>query len=410
MLVCLTSFASNSTYLQTLNREESWKQDIRTFKEELPKRHLNPFTILSKDSFLKECDQLEADVPKLTDAQIYVRLMQILAKIGDGHTSAYGGVSSKFKAWPVGLRRLSDGWFVGAQDKHLPGMIGCRVLKIGKVDINVAAQKAITLVPHENDSWILSQTPGLLTNSDMMRALGVLGAPAQDSITVLDKQGKPLTVDLSNAKFPFEMKDIVRVDRSKTPAFEFAKKNYGYKFLEGEKVLYLAYNRCASDPENPSGKFFQTMWEEIDAKKPAALVIDLRANGGGNSSIFYPVLKGLSTRGDLNRYGKVYCLIGRGTFSSAMMNAIELRKQTKAILVGEPTGGSPNSFGETKTFELPYSKINVQYCTKRFDLTDGKEQTVAPDVMLNESSSTYFAGRDYVFDAVVARILKTAKG
>jgi hypothetical protein len=41
-------------------------------------------------------------------------------------------------------------------------------------------------------------------------------------------------------------------------------------------------------------------------------------------------------------------IIGGRTFSAAMTNAIDFRKETKAILVGEPAGERPNGYQETK--------------------------------------------------------------
>ncbi len=398
-----TLLGPSSVYVQP-DRIQGWQNDIRYFREELPKKHMNPFTILRKESFLKQTQELERSVPTLTDAQIYAGILKILAQIGDGHTTAYGGLAQQLRFWPVGVRKFSDGWFVGAHDKHLTPMVGAKVLKIGDTDIDDAVKKATTLVPHENESWVLSEAQGLLMNCDLMRGLGVLGRRNDDSMTVRMRSGEVVRVDMSNAKFPPVSADIIRQDRSKVPSIEFSRKSYGYKLIEGDSVLYLAYNRCQSDPEDPSLKFFERFWAEVDAKKPRAIIVDLRANGGGNSNIFYPFLSGLRARPEYNRYGKVYCLIGRGTFSSAMMNAIQLRQQTKALLVGEPTGGSPNSFGEVLTFELPYSKIAVSYCTKRFDLTDGKEQTVKPDVALSEPSSAYFQGADYMIDILLSSV------
>ena len=48
-------------------------------------------------------------------------------------------------------------------------------------------------------------------------------------------------------------------------------------------------------------------------------------------------------------------IIGRDTFSAAQNTISELERRTKAILVGEPTGSSPNFIGESLAIPLPYS-------------------------------------------------------
>jgi hypothetical protein len=83
-----------------------------------------------------------------------------------------------------------------------------------------------------------------------------------------------------------------------------------------------------------------------------------------------------------------------------MMNAVEL-KRLGAILMGQPTGGSPNSFGEQKSFELPESKMRVTYCTKYFRLVeDPKQTTVLPDIRVPLNWADIAKG----VDACLARI------
>src|SRR5689334_22120299 len=50
------------------------------------------------------------------------------------------------------------------------------------------------------------------------------------------------------------------------------------------------------------------------------LVIDLRLNGGGDSRVIAPLLAAIQARPAL----RVFALIGRHTFSSGLMNAIQL--------------------------------------------------------------------------------------
>ena len=56
------------------------------------------------------------------------------------------------------------------------------------------------------------------------------------------------------------------------------------------------------------------------------------------------LIRPLQERPAINQRGKVFVLVGRQTFSAAMVNAIDFRKQTNALLIGAPrseggTGG-----------------------------------------------------------------------
>jgi hypothetical protein len=97
-------------------------------------------------------------------------------------------------------------------------------------------------------------------------------------------------------------------------------------------------------------------------------------------------------------------LIGRQTFSSALMNAVQFRKLTKATLVGEPTGGRPNHFGETRTFTLPGSGMTIQHSTKYFRQQAQDDDALYPDVRVDVRAADYAAGRDPVMEEVRRRI------
>ena len=130
-----------------------------------------------------------------------------------------------------------------------------------------------------------------------------------------------------------------------------------------------------------------------------------RANGGGDSSVADPLLQGLRSRRHLADSGRLFTLIGNGTFSSAMMNAITLRREAGAILVGEPTGGKPNSYGQVRSFALPNSGLTVSYSTQFFRLLpDSNTDSLYPEIAAAVSSADYRAGRDPALAAIAARL------
>jgi hypothetical protein len=80
------------------------------------------------------------------------------------------------------------------------------------------------------------------------------------------------------------------------------------------------------------------------------------------------------------------------------LNALRLKAETKAILVGEPTGQKPNAYGEVRTMTLPHSKLLVQYSTKYFKTVEGDPPTLPPDISVDRSSWDYINGRDPVLE------------
>ena len=89
-----------------------------------------------------------------------------------------------------------------------------------------------------------------------------------------------------------------------------------------------------------------------------------------------------------------FCLIGENTFSSAILNAVSLKDDARFTLVGTPTGGSINHYGEIKSFTLPESKWEVYYSTKYFKMSRKYDGPIRPDVTVTRTIEDYVSGRD----------------
>jgi hypothetical protein len=99
--------------------------------------------------------------------------------------------------------------------------------------------------------------------------------------------------------------------------------------------------------------------------------------------------------------------MGRATFSSGFLAAINLRDDLAAILVGEPSGEKPNSYGEVKTLTLPNTQLEVQYSTKFFKIVKHRDpQALAPDIVMRSLLEDALAGRDPVLDAALHHPLR----
>ncbi|ACL70247.1 peptidase S41 [Halothermothrix orenii] len=135
--------------------------------------------------------------------------------------------------------------------------------------------------------------------------------------------------------------------------------------------------------------------KEKDIKK---LVIDLRHNGGGSSpqgSRFARQLKNLNLDTD------IYVVIGNRTFSAATINAIHFKEYTKATLIGEPTSGKPNHYGEVKTFKLPNTGMLVHYSTKYITLIDNADpDSIYPDIYCYVKFSDFVNGVDTILEKI----------
>ena len=81
--------------------------------------------------------------------------------------------------------------------------------------------------------------------------------------------------------------------------------------------------------------------------------------------------------------GKVFIVVGNGTFSSAMMFATIVKDNHLAVIAGEtPTLGHPNKFGEMYNTQLPNTKVRLLFGVKRWLRPSGdtKNNQLIPDM------------------------------
>jgi hypothetical protein len=397
MFVCAALAAASIVSAQNtteLSREEKWREDLKFLAVELPKRHKNLFFKITREQFDREIAKISEAVPKLTDSEIKLALWRLAAVIGDAHTRVQ---YSKEKTYPIILYQFPDGVFAAATTEESKAVLGAKLVKIGKIEVERAKEAVRSIIPVENESWFKQQFPNYLTDPEILYLLKILPDRNEGDFTFRDRKGKQLSIKLR----PVAVKDQVKWIRpfdSPAGALPLYLRNpelfYWYEYLADSKTLYLNYRRCANMESQPFKVFAEKLLKFMDENRVERLVIDLRQNGGGNSTIFDPFILALSKRADLNRTGRLFALVGRGTFSSAYLNALRLKKETRAILVGEPTGQRPNAYGEVRTMNLPQSKLLVLYSTKFFKTMNDDPPSLTPDVLIGRSSWDYVYGRD----------------
>ncbi len=107
--------------------------------------------------------------------------------------------------------------------------------------------------------------------------------------------------------------------------------------------------------------------------------------------------------------GKVYLLIGPGTYSSAGMLTGFMIDNGLGTVVGEPTGQKPDAFGDMLFLKLPNTSIHLSLSYKAFyrpDRTKRDEPSFFPDVAVPTTIDDFFEGRDPVYDWVIQEIDK----
>lgn len=380
---------------------ERWARDLDYLAAELPRRHKNLFFKQSEPEFRKRVDGLKSELPGLDPDEIIVGLLRLVASIGDSHTAL--GYRPR-RGLLLMLYWFKDGLYVlNTTDESKDNLFG-RITDLGGRPIEEVAAALASVIPHENQAQLRNQVPNLLVDTAILHGLGLIPSPESVSLTVRTGAGRTATVAMRPVPFTAKPAWLVDTsDESGAPLY-LRKRNafYWFELLPEAKTLYFKYNACREMPGAPFAAFVKDLFAAVDSGPAQRIVVDLRHNGGGDSAIFAPFLEELKARPRFLDKERLAVLIGRRTFSSAILNALDLRTDTPAVFLGEPTGGKPNHYGEIQTLRLPESGLGVTYSTKFFQVLDGDPDAIVPDVLVEPSFADYRAKRDPVLEAALA--------
>ena len=354
-------------------------------------------------SFNAAIRSLEADIPNISDEEIVLRLVRLWAGANVSHNVVRFPSGMGFSTrLPLNFNWYSDGLAVDATAPEYSAAIGARVVKIGGMTPDQLLSAVTPYISHENDACLRDVAPDFISREAVLRHLGLLGQNGGVAITV-EKAGAPQFTMSVTPSDP-ETKQVTFFDALHVPTplcRSRPGKRYWYQRLEDSQTLYIQYNECDDDPQLKFADFSKQVLAEADAHPVKRVIIDLRWNPGGNSKVIDPLKSGLASR--LNSIQHVYVLIGPHTYSSALMNAMQLRDDLKATLVGDPTGEPPNMYGEVRVLVLPNSKIAVQYTTKFFrPEKHGTASALQPDILVPRTLADALAGRDAALETAIA--------
>jgi hypothetical protein len=296
--------------------------------------------------------------------------------------------------------------------KPYEAALGTRVVKIGDMPIKEVqdrlVQTALSACECKNQWYVLNTAPARMTRPEVLHALGIVPDLARVPFTFEDDAGQQFTLELEPVSAKVDAKR--RVSLKLTPAVKNEPlyrqrpgEGFWYTYLEESKTVYVcfrAYPKCSVPIGCPE---FDKLMKFVDEHRPERLVIDLRQNGGGDSStVRRSLLPAIKKREAINRKGHLYVITGRRTFPAALWNAVDFKKGTNATIVGEPPGERPNSYSENDEMTLPNSRIVVSYSTRYYQFLDEDVPAFLPDKRIDPDWQSFKAGRDPVMEWILS--------
>jgi tetratricopeptide (TPR) repeat protein len=402
-----------------MSRKEGWQGDLRFLVREVKRRAYAPLQGVAGAEFDAALDALARAIPTLSDMQVIVELSRLLCRLGDGHVevSLPQGHPNLRGLLPVQFSLFAEGLFIVAAERSHEDLLGAQVLQIGDHAIEEVIAAFDPLLPRDNENaqWPKHVLPRRLRELPLLHALGIARSQTALALSVQDLSGTVRTVTMPAVpdlppgraqQFPNAPEGWVRFPATLSAALPHYLRNtrapYWFAYLPEERIVSLQINAVQDHPAESLAEFSARVFGFIDDHVVDKLVIDLRWNGGGNTFLLLPLLRRI-IGSPLNSRGRLFVIIGRGTFSAAQNFTSMLQKYTDAIFVGEPTGSSPTFVGETIPFELPYSKMTVNVSDLLWQGTWPMDYRtwIAPTLYAPPTFAAFRENRDPAFEAIL---------
>ena len=380
------------------------------YEKVLKGAHPNAFANTPEARFLEVKAEIEGRLETVSDTAFLLDLMRLTALVKDSHTSVSVGSLADFRGYPFSLVRRGESWYLSAAAPEDKDLLCQEVVKLAGKPVEEVVAACGTLFDSDNPVHLRRQFRQACNVADIYEYLGLVEA------------GKPLTVTLKNGKSltlePMGMEEMGKLELAQISQLikgqpeTAARDAYYFAKPLTENVYYIQYNVCREAEDLSMEDFAALVKKDLEAGDYGRVLLDLRNNGGGSDGVIWPLFEVL--REAMDGGAELVGLIGEATFSSALINAVEIQEMG-GVLAGEPAGGSVCHFGAVKTFSLPNSKARGQVSSKYLDLNTLLDaaagrgvETLEPDVLAYQTLEDTLEGKDTLVQLCLAAPLAPA--
>jgi hypothetical protein len=292
----------------TYQKLSPFQQDFRYYLHILRQSHPNPYAILPRHSFDSLAAALDAQLATETDTTRFrSELAQFAAALGDGHT----GIRYQRKPgpeYPIRVRWFEEGWHITAIDSsYSEEMIGARLTMIGDHPADEVMNGLMKLSSGENAYFLRFMAAISLRFPANLAQLGVASSDGN----------LHLGLNIAGRDSAVTMRPVDAYLLRAVPAHPVTGKRNPYfsgKPIPEHNLYYLQFNQFTDRHSDPDMKdapiwsdFLDSVFTRIDSLGLRYLVVDLRYNGGGNSSLGDQLLYHCTGRDSVYAYSIQNC-------------------------------------------------------------------------------------------------------
>jgi hypothetical protein len=342
-------------------RDRYWQQDIAYLAAQLPRTHVDGLTGgTTRSQWDAAAARLEAQVPRLTDGEIITGIARIVALLHDDETLVEAPSDPRY---PYTTQWIGAGLYfivVPASNKEL---LGGRIIAVDGHPIAQVLAKIRATVDYEDAGVALGTEAQLVANPGWLSYLGLVSSIRSARFAVELPSGQVVSADIESYGAGGELASQPREVTVPIPLY-LRRNNepYWMTILTAHDAVYLKYNQCL---DNDGFQQLAARALTLLRQHPAwRLIIDLRFNGGGDSSPLQTVATWIASDPAIDRRGRILALIDGNVYSSASLDSYILQSQDHAILIGQRTAEQHDTYGDDDgRLQLPHYGITVQYTT-----------------------------------------------
>jgi len=420
LLGLLTAPASAADDANLLGNRQAL-EEVELVVSAIRQHHPNPYHATPRVEFEAEAQKLRDRAGPVSVARQYFDLTQLASLVSDTHTQFHitdetPGFDTSF---PLRFRLFPDGLYIIAGDEHYRDLIGQKVLSIGGADPQTVIDRLARHAPADNWPRKRVFAEVFLYLPESYAYLGLSDAEGGVQFELLDRKGQRSHVRLDHtwnkgyADFswdtqnPFIPNELITLHQALGGEVPFYQSklgdNYWFRFLDEEKkYLYLQINQQFEKSEGQTAIEFHLEWARalLDAKTEV-MIVDLRNDPGGSINVANPLPALLSEiYFDHPSMRGVAVLFGTDTVSAGTVILGQFENTIRPILIGQPSGSSPNMYLNATKQVLPWSKLQFEVSTDVYVSTREADTRayVAPDIPMALSFDDYLHGRDPLLD------------
>jgi hypothetical protein len=423
-------------YAVTPEWTERWQADLVFLRDQLPRVHPAPYHTTAAGELNRELESLSQRLPELSHGEITAELARIVARVGDGHTRLTWPLSPStdfvlghattqppsdpsllMNTFPLRLGVYDDGIFVERIPAAHRRILGAQLIGIGELSTEAVIERLEPLISRDNPAQLADLLPLHLVLAEVLHARGVTASPERArfrfrlpdgsvdsvSLTVSREASGIEWVSISDGlrQRPLSWRHLLP---SRTPGRGAFSQRHWMEWIAERKTIYLQFNESYDDPEETIYDLAARLREFIEVNPVEAIILDLRYNFGGDNTLNLPLLHALIAARKLEGPGKIRVLIGRGTFSAAMMLALDLEKHVRPLFIGELSGAKPTSYGDSRRTVLPNTGLTVRISTRFWPYSGGDDERagIGPHIEAAPRWSDVVGGVDRALEVALA--------